>query len=73
MSTQTDLDWYLSDVDGVPEVLDADDDEIVEGELTAPVIPIAADEFRCDGCFLIRHRSQLARTAGGAQICRDCD
>ena len=35
--------------------------EFVAEELTVQVIPQAGDEFTCYSCFLVRHRSQLAR------------
>ncbi len=75
MNTPVDLDWYSSDVDDVPDVesFDVGDLDVVDGELTAPVVPIAADEFRCGSCFLIRHRSQLSRARDGLSICHDCD
>jgi hypothetical protein len=75
VSAHLDLDWYLSDVDYADDqdLSGLGDPDVVHGELTAPVVPIAADEFRCGGCFLIRHRSQLARRRDGAPICRDCD
>lgn len=31
------------------------------------------DEFTCGSCFLVRHRSQLAREKGGLKFCRDCE
>ncbi|HST72506.1 MAG TPA: DUF4193 family protein, partial [Kocuria rosea] len=30
-------------------------------------------EFTCASCFLVRHRSQLARQAGGTSYCGDCE
>ena len=41
-------------------------------ELTVSVVPMQADEFRCDRCFLIHHRSQLAVETSGRKLCRDC-
>jgi len=41
-------------------------------ELTMPVIPKQADEFTCASCFLVQHRSRIAATAGGRQVCIDC-
>jgi hypothetical protein len=41
-------------------------------ELVMPVIPKRADEFTCGSCFLVQHRSRVARTAGGWAICIDC-
>ena len=56
---------------------DADDYELpgadlVEDELTVSVVPMRADEFRCDSCFLVHHRSQLVVTGSGRRVCRDC-
>ncbi|GAA1495353.1 DUF4193 family protein [Paeniglutamicibacter kerguelensis] len=45
---------------------------IVLDELVVEIIPQASDEFVCGECFTVRHRSQAARTLGGAPICRDC-
>ncbi|WP_299556943.1 DUF4193 domain-containing protein [uncultured Mycolicibacterium sp.] len=41
-------------------------------ELTVRVIPKQADEFTCSRCFLVFHRSRMAKDAGGEQICEDC-
>jgi hypothetical protein len=41
-------------------------------ELTVTVIPRQEDEFTCYSCFLVRHRSQLAREKGGHAYCADC-
>ncbi|MFZ5852036.1 MAG: DUF4193 domain-containing protein [Actinomycetota bacterium] len=41
-------------------------------ELSVRVLPRQADEFTCSHCFLVHHRSQLAREDGGQLICRDC-
>lgn len=41
-------------------------------ELTVRVIPKQADEFTCSSCFLVFHRSRLARDAGDTLICADC-
>lgn len=56
--------------------VDEPDEEIYElpspeiaDELTIVVVPQQADEFRCERCFLVRHRSQ--RSDG--DVCRDCE
>ena len=65
-------------------VIDAEDLDTAEGidlpgadlsheELTVAVIPEQADEFTCASCFLVRHRSQLARQKDGAGYCADCE
>jgi hypothetical protein len=41
-------------------------------ELSVRVIPRQADEFTCSKCFLVHHRSQLAKEVGGQFICREC-
>lgn len=41
-------------------------------ELTVKVVPKQADEFTCSSCFLVHHRSRLAREKNGQYICRDC-
>lgn len=45
--------------------------DVLEDELTVTVVPMLADEFRCDRCFLVHHRSQLV-TQQGKRLCRDC-
>ena len=46
--------------------------DLVDEELTVSVVPMRADEFRCDRCFLVHHRSQLVVTGSGQRLCRDC-
>jgi predicted RNA-binding Zn-ribbon protein involved in translation (DUF1610 family) len=41
-------------------------------ELTVRVLPKQDDEFTCSKCFLVHHRSRLARERNGLYICRDC-
>ncbi len=47
--------------------------EIIADELIVQVIPQAADEFTCYSCFLVRHRSQLARESNGHLYCVECE
>jgi hypothetical protein len=65
-------------------VIDLEDADTAEGidlpgadlsheELTVAVIPEQADEFTCASCFLVRHRSQLARHQQGVKYCTDCE
>jgi len=67
---------------GSPAV-DVDETEAAEGfelpgadlsdeELTVTVVPMRADEFRCSRCFLVHHRSQLARQKDEQLICSEC-
>lgn len=41
-------------------------------ELSVRVLPRQADEFTCSKCFLVHHRSQLAKEKDGQTICTDC-
>ncbi|MBT1003948.1 DUF4193 family protein [Paenarthrobacter sp. DKR-5] len=47
--------------------------EIVAEELIVQVIPQADDEFTCYSCFLVRHRSQLAREKNSHSYCIECE
>lgn len=62
-------------------LLDVDDSNLLEdlelpgADLSAEVlvtaiVPTQRDEFRCQRCFLIVHKSQRAEP--GADVCRDC-
>jgi Domain of unknown function (DUF4193) len=42
-------------------------------ELQVQIMPAQADEFTCSSCFLVRHRSQIAREKNGLLYCRDCE
>lgn len=70
------------DARSVVRELDAPDDadalgipggEIVAEELTVVVVPPAKDEFTCSSCFLVRHRSQIAREKDGHLYCLECE
>lgn len=63
--------------------VDVDETEQAEGfelpgadlsgeELSVRVIPKQADEFTCSRCFLVHHRSQLAKEVGGQPVCSEC-
>jgi hypothetical protein len=62
----------LDEADAVDEGL-TPGGEIVSEELIVQVIPQAADEFTCSSCFLVRHRSQLARERNGQFYCIECE
>ncbi|MGM0930923.1 MAG: DUF4193 domain-containing protein [Actinomycetota bacterium] len=47
--------------------------EFIAEELTVQVIPQADDEFTCQSCFMVRHRSQIAWQKGSHAYCTDCD
>ncbi len=42
-------------------------------ELTIQILPAQADEFTCSSCFLVRHRSQIAREKNGLLFCSECE
>jgi hypothetical protein len=62
------------DVDEVElaENLELPGADLSDEVLTSRVVPRQADEFTCAKCFLVHHRSQLAKEVKGEQICRDC-
>lgn len=41
-------------------------------ELTVRVLPKQSDEFTCTSCFLVQHRTRLARHHDRGPVCRDC-
>lgn len=47
--------------------------EIVAEELVVHVIPQSNDEFVCNSCFLVRHRSQIAKEKDGLSYCVECE
>ncbi|GAA1363183.1 hypothetical protein GCM10009596_23880 [Arthrobacter rhombi] len=42
-------------------------------ELLVRVLPAQSDEFTCASCFLVRHRSQVAKEKNGLFYCKDCE
>ncbi|HEY8702301.1 MAG TPA: DUF4193 domain-containing protein [Arthrobacter sp.] len=42
-------------------------------ELLVQVVPVQSDEFTCMSCFLVHHRSQLARVKDGKMFCTECE
>lgn len=70
-------------VDKSSSSVDVDETEQAEGfelpgadlsgeELSVRVLPKQADEFTCSRCFLVHHRSQLAKEKDGMMICTEC-
>lgn len=86
--TQVDVEEPLDDLavrrnDPATAVLDVDDTDALDSydlpgadlsgeEFTVRVVPKQADEFTCSSCFLVHHRSRLARGNNGTSICTDC-
>ncbi|WP_104169032.1 DUF4193 domain-containing protein [Arthrobacter sp. SX1312] len=46
---------------------------MVDDELQIEVIPMQEDEFTCISCFLVHHRSQLARAMNDDKYCVECE
>lgn len=42
-------------------------------ELLVQVVPVQLDEFTCMSCFLVHHRSQLAREKDEKKYCSECE
>jgi Ran GTPase-activating protein (RanGAP) involved in mRNA processing and transport len=61
----------LDEADNVDGV-DLPGDYIAE-ELIVEVVPPKKDEFVCSSCFLVHHRSQLAKEKGGHAYCLECE
>lgn len=56
----------------VAETFELPGADLSNEELSVRVLPRQADEFTCSRCFLVHHRSQLAKVQGDQLICRDC-
>ncbi|MCE1177485.1 MAG: DUF4193 domain-containing protein [Micrococcales bacterium] len=70
-------------VDSRSSSVDVDETEQAEGfelpgadlsgeELSVRVLPRQSDEFTCSRCFLVHHRSQLAKEVKGLPVCTEC-
>lgn len=46
--------------------------DLSQEELEVVVVPQQENEFTCYGCFLVKHRSQIAERNGDAAYCVDC-
>jgi Domain of unknown function (DUF4193) len=46
--------------------------DLSDEQLVVRVLPRQADEFTCTSCFLVHHRSRLARHTRSESICQDC-
>jgi len=47
--------------------------EFIAEELIVQVVPQRKDEFTCYSCFLVHHRSQMAREEDGHAYCIECE
>lgn len=46
--------------------------DLSDESLTVRVVGEQEDEFTCSHCFLVHHRSQLAKEEDGLLVCSDC-
>jgi hypothetical protein len=76
-------DLAVRHIDPAAAASDIDEPDLVESyelpgadlsdeEFIVRVVPKQADEFTCSSCFLVHHRSRLARGRNGSSICTDC-
>lgn len=47
--------------------------EAPQEEASVEILPEQADEFTCASCFMVRHRTQLAREDNGQKFCSECE
>ncbi len=66
------IDVDEADFNEALELPGADLSALSEDELTVRVLPRQDDEFTCTSCFLVHHRSRLARDGRRKVVCRDC-
>ena len=55
------------------ETLELPGADLSDESITVMVIPKQADEFTCSRCFLVQHRSQLAKNSKAGPVCNDCN
>ena len=46
--------------------------DLSDEALSVRVLPRRSDEFTCSRCFLVHHRTQLAKEKDGDLICTEC-
>lgn len=54
------------------ETLELPGADLSDESITVMVIPKKADEFTCSRCFLVNHRSLMAKEVNGKPVCADC-
>lgn len=54
------------------ESVDLPEVDLSESGLIVHVLPQQTDEFLCESCFLVCHRSQLAEGSDGQHTCLSC-
>jgi hypothetical protein len=50
----------------------SDSADLSDESLTVRVLPKQADEFTCSKCFLVMHRSRIAKETKGKATCIEC-
>jgi len=60
------------DDDDETEVYELPAVDLADDELSIRVVPKQANEFTCSSCYLVLHRSRLARHVGARVVCADC-
>jgi hypothetical protein len=68
-ATSSGVDMDEADLNESLELPGAD---LSDESITVLVIPKKADEFTCSRCFLVNHRSQIAKEVDGLPVCNDC-
>ena len=62
----------LDDADN-PDSLEMSGQDLASMELDVVVVPPQADEFTCMSCFLVKHRSQIAKENKSGAFCSECE
>ena len=62
----------LDDADN-PDSLEMSGQDLASIELDVIVVPPQADEFTCMSCFLVKHRSQIAKETKAGVFCTECE
>ena len=66
------IDVDETDLNEALELPGADLSGLSGDDLTVRVLPKQRDEFTCSSCFLVHHRTRLARQGKRGPLCRDC-
>jgi hypothetical protein len=56
-----------------PGILEMSHQDLANEEMVVVVLPPQADEFTCQSCFLVKHRSQIARETKNGAFCSECE
>ena len=67
------LNAHRSEMQSGAESFELPGADLSNEELNVVVLPAQEDEFTCASCFLVRHRSQIAREEDGLLYCVECE